>query len=85
MNYTICSTSIHWCRFRGGEEAAPLGSDFEGGEIRLVPFFLASNTHLATRNPEFRTEIEPECGEDLFLLFGLHLNLGAKFRNSGLK
>ena len=41
--------------------------------------FLASNTHLTTRNPTFRTEIEPECGKDLF--FGLHLNLGAKFQN----
>ena len=40
--------------------------------------FLASNTHVATRNPKFRTEIDPECGEDLFR--GLHLNLGAKFR-----
>ena len=27
--------------------------------------FLASNTHLATRSPKFRTEIDPECGEDL--------------------
>ena len=36
--------------------------------------FLASNTHLATRNPKFQTEIEPE------FCFGLHLNLGAKFR-----
>ena len=43
--------------------------------------FLASNTHLATRNLKFWTEIEPECGEDLFFFFfGLHLNLGAKFR-----
>ena len=40
--------------------------------------FLASNTHLAKRNPKFRTEIDPECGEYLF--FGLHLNLGAKFQ-----
>ena len=39
--------------------------------------FLASNTHLTTENPEFRTRIEPECGEDLFLC-GLYLNLGAK-------
>ena len=39
---------------------------------------LASNTHLATRNPKFRTEIESECGKNLF--FGLHLNLGVKFR-----
>ena len=44
------------------------------------PFvFLASNTHLATRNLKFRTQIKPECGKDLF--FGLHLNLGAKFRS----
>ena len=43
--------------------------------------FLASNTHLATQNLKFWTEIEPECGEDLFFFFffGLHLNLGAKF------
>ena len=40
--------------------------------------FLASNTHLATRNPKFRTEIDPECGEDLF--FGLNLKSGAKFQ-----
>ena len=40
--------------------------------------FLASNTHLTTRNPKFRTEIEPECGEDFF--FGLHVKLGAKLR-----
>ena len=40
--------------------------------------FLASNTLLATRNPKFQTEIDPECVEDLF--FGLHLNLGAKFQ-----
>ena len=39
--------------------------------------FLANNTHSAARNPQFRTEIDPECGEDFF--FGLHLNLGAKF------
>ena len=43
--------------------------------------FLVSNTHLATRNPKFQTEIEPECGKDLFLGGeGLHLNLGAKFQ-----
>ena len=40
--------------------------------------FLASNTHLAARNLKFRTEIKPECGEDVF--FYLHLNLWAKFR-----
>ena len=40
--------------------------------------FLASNTHLTTRNPKFPTEIDPECGEDHF--FTLYLNLGAKFR-----
>ena len=40
--------------------------------------FLASNNCLATRNPKLWTEIEPEHAEDLF--FGLHLNLGAKFR-----
>ena len=28
--------------------------------------FLASNTHLSTRNPEFRIEIEPDCGKDPF-------------------
>ena len=41
--------------------------------------FLASNTHLAPRNPKFHTAIEPECGEDLFF-FSLHLNLRTKFR-----
>ena len=40
--------------------------------------FLASNIHLATRNPKFRTEIDPKCGKNFF--FGLYLNLGAKFR-----
>ena len=30
--------------------------------------FLPSNTHLATRNPKFRAEIEPGCGEDFFFL-----------------
>ena len=45
--------------------------------------FLASNTPLTTRNPEFRTEMEPECGKDIFLFFcGLYLNWGQK---SGLK
>ena len=56
-----------------------LGSNTEGGKICLSPLgFRASNTHLATRNPKFQTEIEPECGKDFF--FGLNLNLGAKFR-----
>ena len=55
--------------------------------------FLSSNTHLATSNPKFLTEIEPECGEDFFGLqnseirlkcgdfffFCLHLNLEPKF------
>ena len=40
--------------------------------------FLASNTHLATRNLKLRTEIDPKCGKDFF--FCLYLNLGAKFR-----
>ena len=40
--------------------------------------FLASNTHLASRNPKFRTEIEPKCGENPF--FGLYQNFGAKIR-----
>ena len=65
---------------RGGERR-PLGSDTDGSEICLATStvgFLASNIHLATRNPKFRTEVEPGCSEDLF--FGLHLNLGAKFR-----
>ena len=39
--------------------------------------FLTSNTHLATRNPNLCTEIDPKCGKDFF---GLYLNLGAKFR-----
>ena len=41
--------------------------------------FLASDTYLATRNLKFQTEIDSECGEDIFF-FGLHLNFGAKFR-----
>ena len=46
--------------------------------------FLASNAHFVLknkdviRNPKLRTEIEPECSKDPF--FGLHLNLGTKFR-----
>ena len=40
--------------------------------------FLASSTQLATKNPKFRTEIEPECGNPP-IFFGLHPNLGAKF------
>ena len=67
--------------FRGAGEQHPLGSNTEGGKNKSGPLgFLASNTHLATRNPKLRTEIEPKSGENLF--FGLHLNLGA---NSGLK
>ena len=41
--------------------------------------FLASTTHLTASNPKFRTEIESECGEDLF--FWSYLNLGAKFQH----
>ena len=53
--------------FRGAGGRCPLGSDNKGGEICLAPsFFLASNTHLATRNPKLRTEVEREYGEDLF-------------------
>ena len=40
--------------------------------------FLASNTHLATRNPKFRTDIKPECGEDFFFWF--LPEFGVKFR-----
>ena len=65
--------------FGGAKGRRPLGSSTEGGEIMSAPLgFLASNTHLAIRNPKFRTEIDPECSKDLF--FGHHLNLGAKFR-----
>ena len=39
--------------------------------------FLASNTHLETRNPKYLTNVESECGEEF--LFGLHLNFGSKF------
>ena len=38
--------------------------------------FQASNTHLATSNPKFQTEIEPDCAKTFF--FCLHLCSGAK-------
>ena len=57
-------------RLRWGEQrAAPLKSDTEGREMSGPLSFLASNTHLATRNPKFGTEIGPEYGEDLFSFF----------------
>ena len=45
--------------------------------------FLASNTHwpLGNKKSEIPADIEPACGQDLFF-FGLHLNLGAKFRTA---
>ena len=72
-------TQYHRRRFLrgGGAGAAPPGSNTEGGRNMSGPLgFLASNTHLAIRNPKSRTEIEPECGKLFFLL---HLNLGTKF------
>ena len=45
----------------GAGERRPLGYDTEEGEICLGPLgFLAGNIHLATRNPKFRTEIDPK-------------------------
>ena len=41
--------------------------------------FLARNTDLATRNPKFRTEIEPECGKSFF--FWSSPEFGAEFRD----
>ena len=43
--------------------------------------FLASNTHLATRNLKFLTEIEqPHAVKTIFsFCFGLHLNFGPRF------
>ena len=53
--------------FEKARRRRPHGFDTEGGKISLAPsFFLASNTHLATRNPKFRTEIAPKCGVDFF-------------------
>ena len=64
---------------RSGSSGAPLSLTLEGA--KYVFFGKYSNTPLATRNPKFRTEIKPECGEDLFCLFFVpYLNLGAKFR-----
>ena len=40
--------------------------------------FLASNTHLATRNPKFLTKIKLERGKDLFSWSSSEF--GAKFR-----
>ena len=62
----------------GGGQHPPPPSLALKGVKHVWPSFLASNTHLATRNSKFQTEIEPECVKDLFC-FGLHVNLGAKF------
>ena len=61
--------------------SVPSGLTLKGAKYVWHPRFLASSTHSATKNPKFRTEIEPECGEDLFFFFGLQLNFGAKFRS----
>ena len=65
-------------KYRGvdyGGAGAPSGLTPKGVKYVWPP---RCNTHLATRNPKFWTEIDPKCSEDLF--FGLHLNLGTKFR-----
>ena len=67
-------------QFWGGHGGTSSDLTPKGAKYVWPPrFFLASNTHLATRNPIFQTEIEPECSEKPFF-FSLHLNLGAKFR-----
>ena len=56
--------------FGGGPGAAPLGSDHRRGQNMSGPLgFLTSNTHLATRNPKFRNEIELDCDKDPFFLW----------------
>ena len=42
--------------------------------------FLANNTHLATRNPKIRAEMELECSKHL-LFFLAASEFGGKFRN----
>ena len=59
----------HSCRFLGGREALPSRVWSWRGEYVWPLGFLASNTHLATKNPKFRTEIERECSEDLFFIW----------------
>ena len=66
---------LHWCRFWGGRH--PFGSDTKGGKICLAPSVFWQV--IPTWQQEIWTEIEPECGKDLFLFFGHHLNLGSKF------
>ena len=70
IEQALVSTSGRW----GGR--APSGLTPKGAKYSCPLDFLASGNCFATRNPKFWTEIEPECGEDLF--FGLHLNLGGK-------
>ena len=66
-----------------------IGSDTEVGETRLAPSIfwqlirtwqqkIWSLPEFGGKFSKFPAEIEPVCSEDLF--FGLHLNLGAKFR-----
>ena len=53
---------------RGTGGGAASGLTRKGAKYIWPLGFLANNTQLATRNPKFRTEIEPECSENLFFL-----------------
>ena len=82
---------VYWNTGVDSEEArggAPSGLTLKGAKYVWPQRFLADNAHSALKVNTWSEiqdgEIEPECGENLFL-FGLHLNLGAKFHNSGLK
>ena len=65
--------------FGGWGSDAPLCLTLKGQNMSGCLGFLAStgNTHLATRNPKFQTEIEPQCGKDFF--FWSLPEFGAKF------
>ena len=74
--------SLHRHRLCGGwGGGAPLGLALKGRNVSGPLIFFCKYYLLATRKSKLQTEIEPECGKDLFFVFGLRLNLGAKFRN----
>ena len=56
----------------------PLRLTLKGAKYIWPPQFSGKQHPLGNNKFEILTEIDPECSQDLF--FGLHLNLGAKFR-----
>ena len=61
------SVEVHRRRFGGGLGcSAPLGLMLKGAKYVWLSQFFGNNTHLATRNPKFRTELDPEYGKDFF-------------------